>query len=235
MAEQALLHQRLHGVDVCLHDGLGRIERATAGEDGEAGEETPLLRRQQLIAPFDRGPQRLVTRLRVPPTLQQVESLREPLDYLRRRQHARSRRGQLDGQRQVVERHAELGDNLARFDVSASREELDSLGCRHRRDRIFDLPANAQQLAARDEDAEVGAAFEQIGERGRGIDDLFEVVQDQQQLPLGDVRSQCVAGTDRARDHLRHECGVAHRRKSDPEHAVSELGDELGRSFDRQP
>ena len=38
-AEEALLDQRLEGVEVSLCDFFGRVERAAAGKDREAGEE----------------------------------------------------------------------------------------------------------------------------------------------------------------------------------------------------
>ena len=40
-----------------LADLLGRLERAAAGEDGEAGEEALLLGAEQVVRPVDRGTQ----------------------------------------------------------------------------------------------------------------------------------------------------------------------------------
>ena len=42
-AEEPLLDERLQGVEVGVGDLLGSFERASAGEDGEAGEELLLL------------------------------------------------------------------------------------------------------------------------------------------------------------------------------------------------
>ena len=82
-AEQALLDERLQRVEVGAADLLGGLQRAAAGEDGERAEETLLLLREQVVAPVDRRPQRLLSRVGVPAALQQVEPLGEALEDLR--------------------------------------------------------------------------------------------------------------------------------------------------------
>ena len=57
MAEEALLDERLERVEVGLAHLLGRLERAAAGEDGEAGEEALLFWREQVVRPVDRRAQ----------------------------------------------------------------------------------------------------------------------------------------------------------------------------------
>ena len=73
VAEEALLDERLEGVEVGRADLLCGLERAAAGEDGEPGEEALLRGRQQLVRPPDRGPERLLAGIGVSPALEQVE------------------------------------------------------------------------------------------------------------------------------------------------------------------
>ena len=84
VADEALHDERLQGVEIRAGDPLRRLEGAAAGEDGQAGEEALLSARQQVVAPLDRGAQRLLARLCVAATLQQVEALGETFQYLRR-------------------------------------------------------------------------------------------------------------------------------------------------------
>ena len=80
------------------------------------------------MAPLDRRAQRLLARVGVPSSLEQVEPLRETLEDLRRREDARARGGQLDRERQVVQPPAELGDRLVRCEPRALTEQLDRVG-----------------------------------------------------------------------------------------------------------
>ena len=65
--EQAVVDERGDAVEdvdaevlAGVADGLGRLERAAAGEDREAPEQRLLGRRQQVVAPVDRAAQRLL-------------------------------------------------------------------------------------------------------------------------------------------------------------------------------
>ena len=113
---EALLDECLECVELGLDDLLRRLERAAAGEDGEPREQMLLLVGEQVDAPFDRRPQRLLARIGRPSTLEQVEPLSDPFEYLRRGEHARARRRELDGERQVVEPPAEHADVFVRLE-----------------------------------------------------------------------------------------------------------------------
>lgn len=65
-SEQALLEERLERVRVCVRNSLGLGEGAAADEDGETGEQRPLLLREQLVAPLDRCPQGPLSESRPP-------------------------------------------------------------------------------------------------------------------------------------------------------------------------
>ena len=97
VAQQALVDERLQGIQVGLCHFLCGLERAAAGKDGEASEEALLRVGDELVAPFDRRPQRLLARVCVAAGLEQVEPLREPLEDLGGRKRLDPGRGQLDG------------------------------------------------------------------------------------------------------------------------------------------
>ena len=84
----------------------------------------------------------------------------------------------------------------------ASAEELDRLRLGQRRHRVLDLAPDPEQLAAGDEQPEVRAAPRAARELGRGLDDLLEVVEQEQQLALADVLGEAVLGAERLRDRL---------------------------------
>ena len=81
----------------------------------------------------------------------------------------------------------------------------------------------------------MGQALEQLRELGRGLDNLLEVVEQQQQLALGDVLGEPVLRPQRLRDRLGHERRVAQRRQADPEDPRLEGGHELGGGLEREP
>ena len=71
-------------------------------------------------------------------------------------------------------------------------------------------------------------------ERGRGLDHLFEVVEQQQHLPLADVFGKAVLGAERLGDRLRDERGISERGQTHPEDTRLVLGNERRRSLDRK-
>ncbi len=116
--EQALLDERLQRVEVGVRDILGGFEGAAAGEDGERSNEALLFLGKEVVAPGDRRPQRLLACIGVPASPEQIESLGETLEDLRRRKRFCAGSGELDRERQVVETSAELGDLPASGEAS---------------------------------------------------------------------------------------------------------------------
>ena len=113
LAEQAVVDQRREpGEDVlAAADGLGGVERAAAGEDGEAREERLLVRAEQVVAPVDRRAERLLAGGQVARAAgEEVEALLEPREQRLRREQLRARGRELDRERQPVEADADLGD-----------------------------------------------------------------------------------------------------------------------------
>ena len=66
-ADQAPVDERREDVQIGVADGLGGLEVEAPGEDGQAREQLPLLAREQLVAPLDRGPQRALALGRAAP------------------------------------------------------------------------------------------------------------------------------------------------------------------------
>ena len=89
--------------------------------------------------------------------MQQVETLGQPIEDLPRRERLRARGCELDREGQVVEAGAEPEDLIASLEPGALAEEGYGLGRGERRHLVLDLALDAQALAARDEESEVGA------------------------------------------------------------------------------
>src|SRR6266516_3199627 len=167
--EQALVEQGLQAGDVGAGYLLGRLERAAAAEDGQAGEEPLLVRREQVVRPGDRRPQRLLARVGVAAGPEQVQSLRDPLEDLSGCEHADPGGGELERQRQVVEPAAQLDNSLVRLDARPRAEQLDRLWLGESRYRVDELTVDPQQLPAGDEQAQVSTGPQQSGQVDRRL------------------------------------------------------------------
>jgi hypothetical protein len=115
--DEALVDQRLQYVQLGGAHLLGRFQCAAAGENGQAGEESLLLLGEELVAPVDRGPQRLLACLGISAALEQIEPLGKALQDLGRGEHAGPGRSQLDRERQIVKPTAQLGNVVARLQL----------------------------------------------------------------------------------------------------------------------
>ena len=92
-----------------FEDELDRREGSAAGERGERPQPALVVGEQQLVAPPDRRSQRSAAfRLAAGRVAQHVEAVVEAAGDLLDRQRLGSRRGELDRQRQTVERTTEL-------------------------------------------------------------------------------------------------------------------------------
>src|SRR4029078_6946227 len=123
-AEKALLHERLQGVELSITDLLGHLKRAASTENRKACKEFLLLRGEELVTPFDRGAQRLLTGVGVAGALQKVEALREAGSDLGDHERLGSCSCELDGERERVEAGAQLGDLVGRPKARARAEEV---------------------------------------------------------------------------------------------------------------
>ena len=232
--EQALLDERLQGVEIGAADLLGSLQRGAPREDCEGAEERLLLVGEQVVRPLHRRPQRLLARVGVATAPEQVEPLREPAQDLTRGKSLRAGGGELDGQRERVEARAQLADLLGRLELRPLAEERHGVGLGERRHGELDLAPHAQQLAAGREHGEVGAGGEERRELAGGGDHVLEVVEQHEQLALADVVGEPVLRAERPGDRLRHQAGIAQRGELDPEDPRVVVGNERAGGLDRQ-
>ena len=165
-----------------LEDGLDRRQRRAAGERRQRPQAPLVVGEQQLVAPADRRPERpAALRLAAGRVAQHAEAVVEAAGDLRDRQRPRPRRGELDRQRQAVERPAQLA-HVAGPPVPRRRaagEQLDGVGERERRELEHDLAVDAERDLARAEDPEPGGGVEEALRQRRGrVDDVLAVVED---------------------------------------------------------
>ena len=140
---EALVGERLEAVErVGAAHGFGGVEREAAREHAEAREERLRVGVQQVVAPADRRPQRLLALRRVARAgAEEVEPAAQAVEDLRRRQDLDARRGELDRQWQAVELRADpldLRDAVeleARVDGAGAADEQRGGGLRGQRRR----------------------------------------------------------------------------------------------------
>ncbi len=114
---------------VCA-DRLGGVERAAAGEHGQAAEERLLRRAQQGVTPGDRVAQRPLAGGGIAWTAgEHIEATLKPRTQRRGWQHPHTGRGQLNGERQAVEPPADR-HNIRRVRVVQRKLASDRLGSR---------------------------------------------------------------------------------------------------------
>ena len=98
------------------------------------------------------------------------------------------------------------------------------------------LGGDAKRLAAGDEDPQTPAARQQVGELRRGVEELLEVVEQEQELLR---RAMCSASSPLRAEHLgdrvHHERGVTNRGERDPPDAAGEALRDLGRRLSGEP
>jgi hypothetical protein len=100
-------------------------------------------------------------------------------------------------------------------------EELGGIRVLERRHLVFLLAGYPQRSAARHEHVQVRARAEQARKLRGGADDLFEVVEEQQQPLFVDEPGEIVLGTDRRRDRRHDHLVVAQRCERDPASSCS--------------
>ena len=112
-----------------------------------------------------------------------------------------------------------------------------------RRHRVLVLAREVDGDPARDEQLQLRRGREQVGRRGRRLDEVLEVVEDEQEPllgeealeALGDGSGAGLAEPERLRDRGQDERGVGDRRERDEEDALREVLDQLGGGLEREP
>ena len=235
---------------------FGRFQRPAVVEDGEPAEQSLLLGRQQAVTPVDRVAQRLLARGEIAGAAgKRQQASFEPREQRGRRQQLDARGGQLDRHRQAVEPRADFDDRgrvfLGQHEVGSCRDralheqrdrralcelvdmrEIAPLGQGQRRDGILALGVHVEHRTARDEHLQPRRTLEQLGDERRGVGDVLEVVDDEQQrrtrqaqVPLQRVDRRFAAlrsDVQRLSDRRRHEPEVGNRRQRDVAHGAAE-------------
>ena len=208
--EHRPLVQHVVGRDLLRHG-----ERAAAGEHTEPPEHGLLVRREQPVAPLQRGTQRLVTaQHRARAGGQQAEALAQPLAQSFDAHQGQSGDGKLDRERDPVEPPAYLDDrgNVARheletpvdractLDEQRDRAESACVIRRHRRIRIRHrqraeaeqgLRARPQRFLRRHDEPHHRALREHgVDDGADRVAEVLAVVQHQQHVEVGQGRGQ---------------------------------------------
>ena len=98
------------------------------------------------------------------------------------------------------------------------------------------LTGEAKSSPARDQDQDAGSSAEQVGHEGGGVDDVFEIVQNEQQVPLAhdSLKSHDqgfiarIAHAENVSDGGRNQIGMSDRREADEADAIREILGKLG-------
>ncbi len=168
-------------------DDLDGVGREAARERAEAREQRLLDRAQQVVAPADRRAQRSLPLRDVAGTSRaDLEAAVERGEQLVGRQLSGSSGDELDRQRQAVEALADLrgeaGIRLAVGSPCTNDVQLLGLLRGERRHGSLVLAVHAQRRSARREHPHARRRLEDLGDKGRGLEHLLEVVEQEQQL-----------------------------------------------------
>jgi hypothetical protein len=203
--EDAVFVDAIAGADL-----LRSLQSEGPGEHRQAAKQRAFGDRQQLVAPGQRGPERLLAiQRRSAAGRQHREAVAESLGDLSRRERPHARRGELERERHSIQPEADLGHrpgvvlaqrkaratSLARSQNTGStrsrpapRARPTRPGGQRERRTARSLLRGRAALAARDQDPQPGASAQQVlGKDGAGADQVLAVVQDQQRAPPSEL------------------------------------------------
>ena len=197
--DERLIDEPREYIQLARADGLHRGEVKATRERAEATEEGALHLVEQLVAPVERGGERLLARQGGTPTRREhAKRIAQPLGDLRRREDADTGGRQLNRQRDPVDPPADLryrvgvllGEDEARGDRGgAISEQLGRLARPKRGHAPVDLARDVQRLATRGEDPEIRAMGQKtLDETGTRNDEVLAVVEHHEHLRLAHVR-----------------------------------------------
>ena len=214
--EQAVVEERSERVEVGAADLAERLQRTGACENRQPLEQRLLRSGQQVVAPLDRRPQRLMANGQVAVSCgQELERTGDPRQDLRRREEVAPGRRELDRERDSVEQAADLGDGRrVRFGQLESRVDRSGTGHEHRhgvvllelvepeagagrlerRHGVDIFARKPQRSPARRHGAEPGRPGQQLRDRGRRLENVLEVVENEQEVARSESCEQRSAG-----------------------------------------
>ena len=170
---------------------------------------------EKFVRPLDRRAERLLPRIEIAATVEQVEPPREPSADLGRREHSGACRGEFDRERQVVQAATEAGNLLAgRRRERAQRAPPP----RFRRGAAQETRPRPEAAIARGSSPVAAGS----GRRSRAPRAPLPHRSPARSCPAGEAACGCLSVgrsfrcAQRLRDRLHDEGGVAHARESDP-------------------
>ena len=127
-------------------------------------------------------------------------------------------------------RYSVIGLEIGFDGAGTRREKLDSLLVGEWWHGVFLLAGQVERLPTRDEEVEVRACGEQLGQLAGRLDDLLEVVEQHQRRAVTDVLGETVVGAERVRGRCRDELRVAEGGERHPPDALRvAVGEATGR------
>jgi hypothetical protein len=181
-------------------DGFGGLEGEAVGVHGQPPQHHAFGLGQQVPAPVDRCPERLLSRRDATmPGCQQAEPVVQPRHQLVHAQCPHAGGRELQGQRNAIKSPAEYGHGVGvvgtqreprRRRCRSCDEELDGTGLLQRWNHEDDLAGEPEWLPAGSQDAQLGRGPQQRRRQfGDRLDHVLAVVQQQQQQTLAPQRT----------------------------------------------
>src|SRR2546421_4532874 len=190
----------------CATDSLRSFKRKAPHKDGQAPETPLLLGIQEIITPVDGITQGLLPGGSIlPSTRQHGKPMVQPPQQGLGRQQFTPRRSQLQGQGQPVQLDADLGESsrvvlreckiglhcLRTLNEKGDRPilqkllmrwQVERIGQGERRNRKLVFSLHVQDRSAGHQDLDGGTGQEEFNQRGRGLEDLLKIIQQQQKV-----------------------------------------------------
>jgi hypothetical protein len=233
----------------------GSFQGETGREDREPAQQDTFLVVEQVVAPVQRGPERLVPRDPAPSPGEETKAVRQPLEQLGRSKLTDPSSRQLDRQRDAIEPFADTRHRFGRRGIKVeagpgfgrpSREELHSLGARVERRNEIDLLARDAEgfTARRHHPAGTGTGEYGLGQLAARIDEVLTVVEEAQRRFASQVLrhphdriidARAIHQPERPGRRVNDSIRIGDHRQVDEPHTVAELPGHRPGRLQRQP